>query len=131
MKSQQVHSNDRHWPLLLVLAGAQFSHVLDFVIMMPLGPEFIDEWSISPQQFGFLVSIYTFSGAICSFLGAFWVDRFDRKTALIRLYCGFTLGTIACALAPSYLFMLLGRAITGAFGGIMGAVVFSIVGDIF
>jgi predicted MFS family arabinose efflux permease len=121
----------RQWPLLFVLAGAQFSHVLDFVIMMPLGPEFINEWSITPQQFGFLVSVYTFSGAICSFLGAFAIDRFDRKTALLWLYCGFTIGTIACAFAPSYLLMLFGRAITGAFGGLMGAIVFSIVGDVF
>jgi predicted MFS family arabinose efflux permease len=124
-------STPRQWPLLFVLAGAQFSHVLDFVIMMPLGPEFIDEWSITPQQFGLLVSVYTFSGAICSFLGAFAIDRFDRKTALLWLYCGFTLGTVACALAPSYQLMLCGRAITGAFGGLMGATVFSIVGDVF
>jgi predicted MFS family arabinose efflux permease len=121
----------KEWPLLLILAGAQFSHILDFVLMMPLGPEFIDEWHISPQQFGFLVSIYTFSGAVCGFLGAFFLDRYDRKTALLRLYVGFTMGTLACAAAPSYSYMLLGRAVTGAFGGLMGAVVFSIVGDVF
>ena len=129
--NQSVKSVPHEWSFLLILAAAQFSHVLDFVIMMPLGPEFIDEWAISPQQFGFLVSIYTFSGALCSFLGAFFIDRFDRKTALLRLYVGFTIGTLACALAPSYLSMLLGRAITGAFGGLMGAVVFSIIGDVF
>lgn len=121
----------REWPLLLVLSGAQFSHILDFVIMMPLGPQFMRTLAITPQQFGFLVSIYTFSAALCGFMGAFWIDRFDRKSALLTLYAGFSLGTLLCAVAPNYETLLVGRAVAGAFGGVMGAVVFAIVGDSF
>lgn len=115
----------------MVLAGAQFSHILDFVIMMPLGPQFMRVLLISPQQFGFLVSIYTFSAALCGFFGAFFIDRFDRKTALLTLYGGFTLGTLFCAISPSFYVLLAARAVAGAFGGLMGAVIFSIIGDAF
>lgn len=117
--------------LLLILAGAQFVHILDFVIMMPLGPQFMRELGISPQQFALLVSIYTFSAALWGFVGVFFIDRFDRKAALLWLCLGFAAGTVACGLAPNYEFLLFGRALAGAFGGLMGAVVFSIIGDTF
>ncbi|MCM2281634.1 MAG: MFS transporter [Bdellovibrionaceae bacterium] len=121
----------RERALLFVLAGAQFVHILDFVILMPMGPQFMRELGISPQQFGFLVSVYTFSAALWSIAGTLFMDRFDRKSTLLTLYLGFTLGTLACGLAPGFEFLLFGRAVAGAFGGLMGAVVFSIIGDTF
>src|SRR5687767_12636538 len=84
--------------LLFILAAIQFTHIMDFVIMMPLGPQLMRVFQISPREFGFLVSAYTFSAAISGFLSAFFIDRFDRKYALLALYLGFTLGTLACAL---------------------------------
>ncbi len=126
-----IETPAREWPLLLVLAGTQFVHILDFVIIMPLGPQFMRDLAISPQQFGLLVSIYTFSAALWGFAGVFFIDRFDRKSALLLLSAGFALGTLVCGLAPGFETLLLGRAIAGAFGGLMGAVVFSIIGDTF
>lgn len=116
--------------VLIVVTAMQVTHVLDFVIMMPLGPQFMRIFNINPQQFSVLVSTYTFSAAIFGFLGAFISDRFDRKKLLIFLYFGFIAGTFVCALAPTYEVLVLARAIAGGFGGILGATVFSIIGDL-
>ena len=114
---------------LLILAAVNFTHIVDFMIMMPLGPQLMRLFQISPQQFGFLVSAYTLSAGLSGFAGAFWIDRFDRKQALVYVYFGFLSGTTACALAPSYSLLLTARILTGAFGGILGAIVLSLVGD--
>jgi MFS transporter, DHA1 family, inner membrane transport protein len=116
--------------LLLVLASALFSHIMDFMIVMPLGPQLMRIFDITPQQFSFLVSSYTFSAAGSGLLVAFAIDRFDRKIALIFVFIGFTLGTLACAFAPSYEVLLVTRSIAGAFGGVLGALILSIVSDV-
>jgi predicted MFS family arabinose efflux permease len=116
--------------ILFVLAAAQFTHIVDFMIMMPLGPQLMRIFKISPQEFSLIVASYTFSAGICGFFGAFIIDRFDRKTAFAIAYIGFTLGTLACGLANSYQFLLAARILAGAFGGILGALVLSIVSDI-
>ncbi|PIQ23714.1 MFS transporter [bacterium (Candidatus Blackallbacteria) CG17_big_fil_post_rev_8_21_14_2_50_48_46] len=115
--------------LLLTLALIQFTHIVDFMILMPLGPQLMRLFSISPKEFGLLVSAYTFSAGICGFLSAFLVDRFDRKHILLVLYSGFILGTLACALAPSYPVLLVARVLTGSFGGILAAAVMAVIGD--
>lgn len=115
--------------LLLTLAAVQFTHIMDFMILMPLGPQLMRLFQISPQQFGLLVSVYTFSAGICGFFSAFVIDRFDRRQVLLFLYTGFVLGTLACALAPAYEWLLAARILTGAFGGILSAVVMAVVGD--
>ncbi|MBC3541119.1 MFS transporter [Rufibacter sediminis] len=115
--------------LLFILAAIQFTHIMDFVIMMPLGPQLMRVFQISPREFGFLVSAYTFSAAISGLPSAFFIDRFDRKNALLGLYLGFTLGTLACALAPTFTFLLIARVLAGAFGGVLGALVLAIIGD--
>lgn len=115
--------------LLLLLALVQFTHIMDFMIIMPLGPQLMRLFSITPQQFGFLVSAYTFTAGASSFLGAFFVDRFDRKFVLVVSYIGFTVGTLACAFAPNYEFLMAARALAGAFGGVLGAIILSVVGD--
>ena len=81
----------KEWQLLLLLAGIQFTHILDFVIIMPLGPRFMQVFSINPQQFGFIVSSYTFSAGISGILGTGFIDRFDRKAVLNTSYLGFVL----------------------------------------
>ena len=115
--------------LLLVLAGIQFTHIMDFMVLAPLGPQLMRIFSISPQEFSLLVSSYMFTAAIVGLIAAFYIDRFDRRTALLWMYCGFGLATLLCALAPNFHVLLITRAITGAFGGVLGAIVFSIVGD--
>lgn len=115
--------------LLFTLAAIQFSHIMDFMIMMPLGPQLMRLFDISPQQFSFLVSGYTFSAGVFGFLSAFVADRFPRKPLLMVLFTGFVLGTAACSLAPTYEVLLAARILTGAFGGILAAMVFAVVGD--
>jgi predicted MFS family arabinose efflux permease len=121
----------QEWLLLLVLAAVNFTHILDFVIMMPLGPQFKQDLHLSDQWFGFLVSAYAFSAALAGLLAAWFIDRFDRKTALLGLYAGFTVGTLCCAAAPDYPLLLAARALTGAFGGVVAACILAIVGDAF
>lgn len=116
--------------LLLFLAAIQFTHIMDFMVMMPLGPQLMRLFQIEPYQFGFLVASYTFSAGIAGLIAAFWVDRFDRKQALLFCYAGFILGTLACALAPTYHTLLLARVLSGAFGGVSGAIVLTVVGDV-
>lgn len=116
--------------LLFILAALQFTNIVDFMIMMPLGDVLMKLFKIGPQQFSVIVSAYTISAGISGFLGAFLIDRFDRKVALKYIYLGFTIGTFACGLAPNYEMLLLARIFTGMFGGIIGALVISIVSDI-
>ncbi len=97
--------------------------------MMPLGPQLMRLFDITPQQFSFLVSSYSFSAGGAGILVAFLIDRFDRKSALKVIYIGFTIGTLACAFAPSYEILLLTRSVAGAFGGVLGALILSIVSD--
>jgi predicted MFS family arabinose efflux permease len=115
--------------LLLILAVIQFTHVMDFVVMMPLGDQLRQAFGIDARQFGLLVSAYTFSAGIFGFVGSFFIDRFDRKTALLTLYAGFIVGTFCCAIAPTYGILMTARVLTGAFGGMLGALVLVIIGD--
>lgn len=116
--------------ILMLLALIQFMSVLDFIIIMPLGPQFMRVFQITTKEFGYIVSSYTFSASIIGFFCSSLLDRFDRKKALIVLLIGFTIGTLLCSLAPSYIYLVLARILTGAFAGLMGAILFSIIGDI-
>lgn len=116
--------------LMLVLASIQFTYILDFVIIMPLGPQFMRVFDVSSQQFGLIVSSYTLSAGFSGLIGAFYIDRFDRKPALLTLYAGFAVGTGMCALAPTYEFLVGARLLAGSFGGVLGSLVLAIVGDV-
>lgn len=115
--------------LLALMAAIQFSHIVDFMILMPLGPQLMRIFGIGPQEFGLLVSSYTFAAGLSGFLASFFVDRFDRKTSLLFFYVGFAVSTIACAIAPSYFYLLAARCLAGMFGGVLGSLVMSIVSD--
>jgi predicted MFS family arabinose efflux permease len=117
--------------LLALLAIVQLTNIMDFMIVMPLGHQIMREFSISPRLFSLIVSSYTLSAGISGILAALWLDRFDRKTALLGLYAGFTLGTFLCGFATSYYSLLAARVLTGAFGGVLGALCYAIVGDVF
>jgi predicted MFS family arabinose efflux permease len=116
--------------LLLTLAGMQFSHILDFMIMMPLGPILMHEFSITTHEFGFLVASYSFSAAFAGLLAATFVDKFERKRLLLTVFALFGLATLACGLSPTYTTLLIARGLAGAFGGVMGAMVQTLVGDL-
>lgn len=115
--------------LLLTLAGIQFSHVLDFMIMMPLGPMLMRELGISTHEFGLLVASYSFSAALSGLLAATFVDRFERKQLLLFMFMLFGLATLACGLAPGYATLIIARGLAGAFGGVLGALIQTIIGD--
>jgi predicted MFS family arabinose efflux permease len=115
--------------LLGILATIQFSSIVDFMIMMPLGPQLMRIFGINPHQFGLLVSSYTFAAGLSGFAAAFFMDKFDRKKNLLFFFIGFSLGTIACALSTNYETLLLARGLTGVFGGVLGSLVMSIVSD--
>lgn len=115
--------------LLAILASIQFSSIVDFMIMMPLGPQLMRIFGVTPHQFGLLVSSYTFCAGISGFAAAFFMDKFDRKKNLLFFFVGFSLGTIACAMSPSYETLLLARGLTGVFGGVLGSLIMSIVSD--
>lgn len=116
--------------VLFLLAAINFTHILDFMIMMPLGNYLIPSFSLSASQFTILVSAYAFSAGTSSFLAAFYANRFDRKKILIRAYAGFLLGTLACGLAPGYEYLLMARVTAGVFGGLLAAQVISIIADL-
>jgi len=116
--------------LLLTLAGIQFINILDFMIMMPLGPILMSAFGMSTHQFGLLVSSYSFSSALSGLLAATFVDHFERKRLLLTVSILFGLSTLACGLSPSYSTLIVARGLAGVFGGIMGAMVQTIVGDV-
>ena len=116
--------------LLITLAGIQFTHIVDFMIMMPLGPQLTALFAISDAQFGLLVSAYTLSAGLAGLLAASFVDRFERKRLLLWLYLLFGVTTLACALAPSYGWLMAARVAAGLFGGILSAMTQTVIGDV-
>jgi len=115
---------------LLVLAGIQFTHILDFMIMMPLGPQLIRVMQIDTHEFGLLLSSYTFTAAASGLLAATYVDRFDRRKLMLTLYVLFIIATLFCGIAPGFLSLLAARAMAGAFGGVLGAMVQTMIADV-
>ncbi len=123
--------NKKERIILFLLAALNFTHILDFMIMMPLSNYLMPYFHIGAQQFSILVASYSISACVSGLVVAMVIDRFDRKRALIFAYIGFMLGTIACGLAPSYALLLSARIMAGLFGGILGAQALSIVADLF
>ena len=124
-----LSSKRERW-LLITLAGIQFTNILDFMIMMPLGPALTALFHISDAQFGMLVSAYTLAGGASGLLASTYIDRFDRKRLLLVLYGLFALSTFACGVAPTYETLLLARVSAGIFGGVLSALSQTIVGDV-
>ncbi len=117
--------------VIAALAFLQFSLILDFMIISPLGAMMMPTLHITPQQFGLAVSSYAFSAAVSGLLAAGFADRFDRKRLLLFFYVGFMLGTLLCALAQTYPMLLMARIVTGLFGGVIGSIVLAIATDLF
>jgi len=117
--------------VIILLALTQFTVVLDFMVMSPLGDMLIKSMSLTTRQFGFAVSGYAFSAGISGFLTAGFADRFDRKKLLLFFYVGFIAGTLFCGLSATYPMLLAARIITGLFGGVIGSISLAIVADLF
>ncbi|MHC5309673.1 MFS transporter [Myroides sp. LJL116] len=118
--------------VIFILAITQFTVILDFMVMAPLGDLLLKTMpGLSTQDFGLAVSAYAFSAGASGLLTAGFADRFDRKKLLLFFYCGFILGTLFCALANTYVTLLAARIFTGLFGGVIGSISMAIITDIF
>ena len=117
--------------VVTILSLTQFTVVLDFMVMSPLGDILIKSMKISPTQFGIVVSSYAISAGISGFLTATFADKFDRKKLLLIFYGGFIIGTLLCGLAHTYSFLVFSRIITGIFGGVISSISLAIVADLF
>jgi len=117
--------------IIAILAILQFSIILDFMVLSPLGAMLIERLHIKTSQFGLVVSVYAFSAGASGLFAAGFADKFDRKKFLLFFYIGFLTGTFLCAIAPNYHFLLMARIVTGIFGGVIGSVSFAIISDLF
>lgn len=117
--------------VVAILALTQFTVVLDFMIMSPLGDILMKSLQLTPAQFGLAVSAYAFSAGLSGFLTAGFSDRFDRKKLLLFFYIGFIGGTVLCGISHTYWFLVAARIITGLFGGVIGSISMAIVADLF
>jgi predicted MFS family arabinose efflux permease len=117
--------------MIAILAMLQFTIILDFMVLSPLGAILMPALGITPAQFGVVVSAYAFSAGASGLVAAGFADRFDRKKFLLFFYAGFLIGTLLCALAPTYQLLLLARIVTGLFGGVIGSVSFAIITDLY
>ena len=117
--------------VVAVLAFLQFTIILDFMIMGPLGALMLRDLHITTKQFGFAVSVYAWSAGVSGLLAAGFADKFDRKKLLLFFYGGFLAGTLLCGLAGSYRVLLFSRIVTGVFGGVVGSIAMAIIADLF
>lgn len=117
--------------IIAVLTFLQFTVILDFMVLSPLGEQLMKELDISPSQFGIVVSAYALSAGASGLLAAGFADKFDRKKLLLFFYVGFIIGTLLCGLAPDYNSLLIARVVTGVFGGVIGSISFAIITDLF
>jgi predicted MFS family arabinose efflux permease len=117
--------------VIAILALLQFSIILDFMIISPLGDLLMKKLDLSTSQFGSVVSAYAISAGISGFLAAGFADRFDRKKLLLFFFVGFIIGTVFCGIAFDYHTLLLARIVTGVFGGVVGSVLLAIMTDTF
>ena len=117
--------------IIAIIAILQFSVILDFMVLSPLGALLMEKLNIIPEQFGLVVSAYAFSAGISGLLTAGFADKLDRKKLLLFFYTGFIGGTIFCAVAPTYHLLLMARVVTGVFGGVIGSVSLAIISDLF
>jgi predicted MFS family arabinose efflux permease len=117
--------------IIAILTILQFTIVLDFMVLSPLGAILMPTLKITPAQFGMVVSAYAFSAGTSGLLAAGFADRFDRKKLLLFFYIGFIFGTFLCGIATDYNFLLIARTVTGVFGGVISSISFAIITDLF
>jgi len=117
--------------MIAILAILQFTIIVDFMVLSPLGAILMPKLNMQPHEFGMVVSGYAFSAGASGILAAGFADKFDRKKMLVFFYIGFIIGTLLCALSPNFEFLLMARIVTGLFGGVIGSIGFAIITDIF
>jgi predicted MFS family arabinose efflux permease len=131
VKTNKSPLSKYQWLVVAIIALTQFTVVLDFMVMSPLGDLLMKDLQVKPYQFGIVVSSYALAAGLSGFLTAGFADRFDRKRLLIFFYSGFIIGTLFCGLAKSYEQLVMARILTGIFGGVMSSISMAIVADLF
>ncbi len=131
MKTNKSPLSKYQWLVVAIIALTQFTVVLDFMVMSPLGDLLMKDLQVKPYQFGIVVSSYALAAGLSGFLTAGFADRFDRKRLLVFFYSGFIIGTLFCGLAKSYEQLVMARIFTGIFGGVMSSISMAIVADLF
>jgi len=121
----------RDWVILLSLASVQFVNILDFIIVMPLGPRFFDELGLSAEQFGYVVASYGYASSVAGIVAAGWINRIERRKALLVILFLFLLSSLACYLSGRFTSLILARCMTGVCGGLIGSMVMSIASDLY
>ncbi len=118
------------WKLVLLLAMINIVHILDFVIVMPLGDQLRQELSVSPWQFGVVVSVYGLSAMVAGIVASTVIDRFNRRDVLLCFFAGFILATLYCGLAPNYAHLVFGRILAGLCGGTVASTVMTFIVEV-
>ena len=131
MKKESIPFTGHQRTVIFILAMTQFTVVLDFMVMSPLGDFMMKSLSLKPSAFGIAVSAYAFSAGLSGLLTAGFADRFDRKKLLLFFYIGFILGTIFCGISATYYQLVAARILTGLFGGVIGSISLAIIADLF
>ena len=117
--------------ILLVLATVQFTSIVDFMVIMPLAPELKRAIGLTTDRFALVVAAYTVAAGLAGLISTLFLDRFARRPTYLVLFAGFLLGTLACGIAPDFITLMAARGLTGAFGGILGGMAMTIIGDVF
>jgi MFS transporter, DHA1 family, inner membrane transport protein len=121
--------NKQQQILVFLFAFLNFTHVLDFMIMMPLGVIIMPTLGVNSTEFSYVVAAYPITAFASSLAGFFYADTVSRKKLLLIAYAGFLVGTFLCGMANSYTYLLLARSLTGLFGGLIGAQVLSMIAE--
>jgi predicted MFS family arabinose efflux permease len=114
----------------MTLAAFQFISMADFMVLSPLGPVLMRTFNVGPLEMGLLMSVYSLSAAAAGLFGTLFIDRYDRRSVLLICFAAFLFAVLLCAVAPSYLTLIIARIIAGAFGGLMSAMIQTIVADV-
>ena len=117
--------------ILLVLATVQFTSIVDFMVIMPLAPQLKRAIGLTTDRFALVVAAYTVAAGLAGLISTVFLDRFARRPTYLVLFAGFLIGTLACGIAPDFISLVAARALTGAFGGILGGMAMTIIGDVF
>ena len=116
--------------IVLLVAAVQFVNILDFVMVMPLGPDFAAALGIPAARLGFVAGSYTAAAAVAGLAGSFFLDRFDRRPALGIAMLGLVAGTAMGGLATGLPSLMAARVLAGMFGGPATSLSFSIIADV-
>lgn len=115
--------------MVFLIGAVQFINIWDFVMVMPLGPDFARALGIPLSRLGLVGGAYTASAAVAGVLGSTFLDRFDRRPALAVAMTGLVVGTFGGGLAWNFESLLAARLFAGAFGGPATSLSLSIIAD--